>query len=519
MSEEELAKQRIAYIAKRQELLASAVTQIQAQLFEVVLLNLDAIMKDPATLEFWFNKFTKTTHAKVIQKFAVDIMQIGKLNEDYFKAVAEDVDAKDYKSIKKDVDQYLLDRFGLNASGSAVPDGFIDSFVKDPRIKRTLKEFAYKTQSTGGGLDEFKSGFRDLIIGTDQRGGMLERHYQTFAYDTYQQADAAIQEQYAKRLDLMACLYLGGEISGTRKFCKDRNGKVFLRDEIEAWQSLSFAGKPANYNPFLDRGGYNCRHHLNYISNKMAMRRRSDLYIDDKGVLRGGGKPEETLDSDAFGFDKESEILLPRNFKRKTGAEFKPAKTVKEAEDFAKANLKTKIDSFKGFDLDVANQVNRTLLDIESSFKDIPQTVIKSKVSGKAYAQYDWNDNAVNLRKRYENIESRRTDDNNAWRKQFGGDYHASVSLDGVIKHEFAHAFDNLTGRKLYKELQALPLEEKNQLFGISGYASSDRFYATGGSTEGSEMIAEVICAKLTKSNKYDRLPDSAKSIIDKYFN
>lgn len=285
MSEEELAKQRIAYIAKRQELLASAVTQIQAQLFEVVLLNLDAIMKDPATLEFWFNKFTKTTHAKVIQKFAADIMQIGKLNEDYFKAVAEDVDAKDYQAIKKDVDRYLLNRFGLTTQGGAIKGGFIDSFVKDPKLKRTLKEFAYKTQTIGGGFNEFRTGFKDLIIGKGDANGVLEKHYQNFSYDTYQQADSAIQEHYSNKLDLTACLYLGGEIKTTRKFCHERNGKVFIREEIEDWKDLTFSGKPPNYNPFLDRGGYGCRHHLNYISNKMAMRRRSDLKEDANGKL------------------------------------------------------------------------------------------------------------------------------------------------------------------------------------------------------------------------------------------
>ena len=197
---------------------------------------------------------------------------------------------------------------------------------------------------------------------------------------------------------------------------------------------------------------------------------------------------------------------------------FVPAESIAEAETFAKDNLKTIIESYKGVDIDVANQINKTLFEVEKSFIDIPQTNVGFKVSGKAYAQYDWKSNTVNLRKKYENIEQRRAEDNHIWKKQYGNNYHVSTSLDGVIKHEFAHAFDNLTGRELYKELERLPLETKNKMYGISGYASIDRFFATGGQTQGSEMIAEVISAKLTKNSKYDLLPKEAKDIINKYF-
>lgn len=332
MEEEELAKQRIEYIAKRQELLATAVSKIQEKLFEEVLSQIDKIVKDPATLDSIFNNFTKTQHSKVVQQFAVDIMNIGKLNENYFKAVAANVDAKDYKSIKKSVDGYLLDRFGLNNAGGAVKDGFIDSFVKDPSLKRTLKEFAYKTQTSGGGLQEFKQGFKDLIVGNEQKVGALQRHYSTFAYDTYQQADAAVQDQYADKLGLTACLYLGGEISGTRPFCRERNGKVFLKDEIEDWKKISFAGKPANYNPFLDRGGYNCRHHLNYITDQMAVNRRSDLVIDENGRLAKKGAGTSAANVETVTKDPETGKLTdkPKN-------SFKPADSVEEAESRIKA--------------------------------------------------------------------------------------------------------------------------------------------------------------------------------------
>lgn len=285
MTPDELAKQRMQFIAKRQELLERAVNGLQESLYEAILVNITKIADDPARLEALFNQFTKKYHLKVINQFANDIFQIGKQNSEYFKGIFEGEIPKNYAAIKANADTYLLDRFGLSPSGNIVPEGFIDSFIKDPSIKRELKSYAYKAQSSVKGLEEFKKGFRDIIKGTENSSGVVKRYYNTYSYDTYQQADAVLQNQYSTKLGLTAALYLGGVIEGTRPFCKERNGKVWIKSEIETWATLTFSGKPKNYDPFQDRGGYGCRHHLNYITDKMAMRRRDDLEINSEGVL------------------------------------------------------------------------------------------------------------------------------------------------------------------------------------------------------------------------------------------
>jgi hypothetical protein len=336
---EEEAKKRIEYIAKRQELLSSAVGNLQRQLYEAVLADFDKIATDPAELDKLWKKFQASAHSKVILKFASDVMQIGKLNADYFAEIAEDLDSKDYAAIKKTADSYLMDRFGLASNGKAIQNGFLDTFVKDQSILRDLKQYAYKSQVSGIGVDEFKAGFKDMIIGTEAKNGSLMRYYQTFAFDTYQQADATLQDHYAKKLELEAALYLGGEISGTRPFCHERNGKVFLRSEIETWKGLKFAGKPANYDPFQDRGGYNCRHHFNWITNEMAVARRKDLTIGGDGELRvKGSAPVAKV------------------------AEFVPAKSLKEAEEFAQSTgLFSEKSNFAGLNLEEANDINSAI--------------------------------------------------------------------------------------------------------------------------------------------------------------
>lgn len=356
MALEDNAKKRIDYIAKRQELLASAVNSLQASLYESVLANFDKIADDPAKLDQLFRQFQASKHAKVIQTFAADIMQVGRMNAEYFAEVAADLDSKDYAPIKKEANQYLMNRFGLESSGKAAKDGFLDTFVKDQSILRELKQYGYKSQAAGIGVEEFKQGFKDMIVGTEAKNGSLMRYYQTFAFDTYQQADATIQDFYAKKLELEAALYLGGEITGTRLFCHERNGKVFLRSEIESWRGLKFQGKPANYDPFQDRGGYNCRHHFNWITNRQAVRRRSDLEIGTDGKLRIKG---------ASGEAKPAEVA-----KVPEASGFKPAASIKEAEEFALKNgLANRVEwgekTNKFNQLDKINAIQKRLVELK----------------------------------------------------------------------------------------------------------------------------------------------------------
>lgn len=320
MTEEEKAKQRIAKIAKSQELLAKAVNNLDRLFYEALLANIDKIAEDATELERIFNQFNRSQHSKVILQFARGVVEVGQLNADYFKDVAENLDSKDYETIKRQANGTLLKRFGLKPDGSIEPGMYLDSFINDKSIARTVREQAYKWQASGMGLDEFKRNLKLTVLGQPGASGIYSKYYNTYAYDTYQQADAQIQKHYADKLGLKAFLYLGGKMTTSREFCTARDGKVFIDTEIADWLTISFQGKPkTGYNPFTDRGGYNCRHHLNAITNAMAVARRSDLEIDEAGnlVIKSGDS-------------KAKEVPAAK--------EFTPAKSIEDAEKWAKQN-------------------------------------------------------------------------------------------------------------------------------------------------------------------------------------
>jgi hypothetical protein len=119
--------------------------------------------------------------------------------------------------------------------------------------------------------------------------GGLQKHFKTFAYDTYAQFDRATGSLYAVKLGLNAGIYSGTQVDSSRPFCaggKDSQsgivftskiGRVFTREEIDSWAKLDFQGKPDNYVPAEDCGGHNCQHKIDWISDNLAVKLRPEL--------------------------------------------------------------------------------------------------------------------------------------------------------------------------------------------------------------------------------------------------
>jgi hypothetical protein len=93
-------------------------------------------------------------------------------------------------------------------------------------------------------------------------------------------------------------IYQGGLINDSRDFCAAHNNKVWYYKEafywgewtpskgeypsgyeikqIDIYKVPSYLNYP-DYDPLIDRGGYNCRHSLGWISEDMAFVLRPEL--------------------------------------------------------------------------------------------------------------------------------------------------------------------------------------------------------------------------------------------------
>jgi hypothetical protein len=145
---------------------------------------------------------------------------------------------------------------------------------------------------------EFIGVIKDNINGTDEKKGLLDRQFQRFVYDTYQQYDASYNKKMAEEFGMKYFVYQGGIVKDSRDFCVCHNDKVFSIEESELWKTWtpsdcseypdgwpkakdlsvhpSYMDYPG-YDPLVDRGGYSCRHGLAFVPDELAFKLRPDL--------------------------------------------------------------------------------------------------------------------------------------------------------------------------------------------------------------------------------------------------
>lgn len=99
------------------------------------------------------------------------------------------------------------------------------------------------------------------IYGRDRLGNNLRRYATQIVQDSIMGFDGQFAKYRADQIGLDHFTYTGTTIRDSRDFCKRHVGKTYSREQIEnIWASQSWSGK-ASGDPFVVRGGYNCRHH------------------------------------------------------------------------------------------------------------------------------------------------------------------------------------------------------------------------------------------------------------------
>ena len=95
-------------------------------------------------------------------------------------------------------------------------------------------------------------------------GSDLGRYASQQLHDALMQFDAAVNTRVALEAGAEKFKYQGPDDEVTRDFCEKHVGKTYTKEEIEEIWSGSWAGK-IDGNPFIVRGGYNCRHRFRAV--------------------------------------------------------------------------------------------------------------------------------------------------------------------------------------------------------------------------------------------------------------
>ena len=163
----------------------------------------------------------------------------------------------------------MLFRIGYDGE-KFIEGGFLHNIVTNNSYVNDIKAELFKKMASNQALNKVIEDMSAYVRGTRQRGGLIESNYRTLAFDTFAQNDRILNEDIAVGLNLNHAVYSGGKIKTTRCFCRERNNRVYTREEIESWVNEDFQGKTIPYDPVIDLGGYNCRHQLDWISEELA---------------------------------------------------------------------------------------------------------------------------------------------------------------------------------------------------------------------------------------------------------
>lgn len=236
-----------------------------------------------SSLDSLKNSFREKSILPFVKTFSKGLIKLLFLNKSYFKFYEDNFGER---KLNKRIEGSLLNELGISRSGARFSfkrGGWISDLSKVDEPYKEIKRRAIRAARSGVSLTAFRKDIKKYIKGGGKMG-VLEGHFNTHVTDAYSQFDRKASEEFAIELDYSAAIYEGGVIKTTRPFCKERNGKVYTREEMRAWKQLDFKGKPDNYDPERDAGGYNCRHFYSWIPDALAIQLRPDLksYFQNK---------------------------------------------------------------------------------------------------------------------------------------------------------------------------------------------------------------------------------------------
>jgi hypothetical protein len=133
----------------------------------------------------------------------------------------------------------------------------------DDRKRQELVNFAQDQIAKGKtNTEDFKTAVDELkqTYGSTVTGNNLYSYSSQIVGDALMGFDGQFAKFRADELGLTSFIYYGSIIRDSRDFCVEHANKVFTEEEARALWQTEWQGKSGS-DPFLDRGGYNCRHH------------------------------------------------------------------------------------------------------------------------------------------------------------------------------------------------------------------------------------------------------------------
>ena len=201
------------------------------------------------------NEFKQITEADLVtiqQLKKIAFSQFQNLATEFTNTLAQEV----YQSTLvgkpfQDVVQTLRDKInGIYQQADTRKQKELVDFIQAQKIAGKTNTEDFKTA-----VDELKQTYGSTVTGAN-----LSVYSSQIVQDALMGFDGQFAKFRADELGLTSYVYYGSIIRDSRDFCVEHANQIFTEEEARTLWQNDWQGKSGS-DPFLDRGGYNCRHH------------------------------------------------------------------------------------------------------------------------------------------------------------------------------------------------------------------------------------------------------------------
>ena len=208
-----------------------------------------------------------------ILQFGKDLLALTDVSTGYYLALGKEYDLtlkfeKTLEIISKQIG------ITLDKTPKIIPGSYLDRLLDAAQVRDKVINVVLENVAGKAAFTDLKAQLSEVIKGSKEVNGAMEKYMRTYAYDTVTQVQRSFDKSMADNYKMNCFVYEGGLIKESRPFCIEHLGKTICRAEIEELDKQRVdpdkAWKGANPDvPFeISLGGYNCRHRAMWIPDE-----------------------------------------------------------------------------------------------------------------------------------------------------------------------------------------------------------------------------------------------------------
>lgn len=184
------------------------------------------------------------------------LIEAGQISLDYFKSIGINATSADIS--------YLSKMIGLNGN-NIIKGSFLYNLGKMGEIRQRLQDMLLNAVSSGQKFNLLLRNIKPVFKSTKQTRSGLAKYYLKYAYNPVMQTLNGVSYKLAKQYGVTNFKYAGGLVEHSRQFCIDRAGETFTIEQGKSWNELEWSGKIKGVDFFVQVGGTNCKHFIEWI--------------------------------------------------------------------------------------------------------------------------------------------------------------------------------------------------------------------------------------------------------------